>query len=89
MTSWGPLGNTPYYFLAPPTYREQRLCSYIRRAHRRGRRLDEILADPYIRRCGPPDLVWQTFRDTRLIELIEADMCETFERARQALSNGR
>lgn len=89
MTSWGPLRRTPYYFfLAQPSFREQRLCSYIRRAHRAGRSLDEILDDPYVQRHGPSDLVWQTFRDTRLIELIGKDMCDTFERARQAVADG-
>lgn len=87
MANWGPLRRTPYYFLGRPSFREERLCAYIRRAHRDGRHLDEILDDPYVRRCGSPNLVWQTFRDTRLIELIEADMCDTFERARQAVSN--
>lgn len=87
MAGWGPLGRTPYYFLARPSFREERLCSYIRRAHRDGRHLDEILDDAYVRRCGSPDLVWQTFRDTQLIQLIEADMCNTFERARRAVSN--
>ena len=88
MTSWGPLRSTPYYFLAQPSFREERLCSYIRRAHRQGRHLDEILDDPFVRRYGSPNLVWQTFRDTRLIALIEADMCDTFERARRSISNG-
>ena len=87
MTSWAPLGRTPYYFLGRRRFREERLLSYIRRQHRRGRHLAEILDDPYVRRCGSPHLVRQTFRDTSLIELLEMDVRDAFERSAQALSN--
>jgi hypothetical protein len=87
MATWGPLGRTPYYFLGRRPFRQERLLSYIRRQHRRGRHLDEILDDPYVRRCGAPDLVSQTLRDTSLIELLGMDVRDAFERAEQALSD--
>ena len=87
MASWGPLGRTPYFFSARRSFREERLLSYIRREHRRGRRLGEILDDPYVRRCGSREFVWATVRDTRLLELLEADVRESFTRATAALSS--
>jgi hypothetical protein len=78
MASSGWLDRTPYYFLSRRSFREERVLSYIRREHRRGRHLAAILDDPYLRRCGSPELVWATIRDTRLIELLEADIRERF-----------
>ena len=86
MASWGPLGSTPYFFSARRPFREERLVSYIRREHRRGRRLGEILEDAYVRRCGSREFVWATLRHTSLIELLEADVREAFERASAALT---
>jgi hypothetical protein len=87
MASWGPLGHTPYYFLSRRSFREERLLSYIRREHRRGRHFAEILDDQYVSRCGSPEFVSATVRNTRLIELLETDIREEFERARQAVSS--
>jgi hypothetical protein len=87
MANAGPLGRTPYFFSARRPFREERLLSYIRREHRRGRHLGEILDDAYVGRCGSREFVWATLRDTSLIELLEADGREAFERAAEALSN--
>jgi hypothetical protein len=82
-----PLTRTPYFFVGGRPFREERLLSYIRREHRRGRHLGEILDDVYVRRCGSREFVWATIRHTSLIELLEADVREAFERATEALSN--
>jgi hypothetical protein len=82
-----PLARTPYFFAGARPFREERLVSYIRREHRRGRHLAEILDDPYVARCGSREFVWATLRHTSLIELLEADVREAFERATEALSN--
>jgi hypothetical protein len=87
MANWGPLGGTPYFFSARRSFREERLLSYIRREHRRGRHLREILDDHYVRRCGSREFLWATVRNTSLIELLEADVREAFARATAALSN--
>jgi hypothetical protein len=87
MANSGPLGRTPYFFSARRPFQEERLLSYIRREHRRGRHLGEILEDVYVRRCGSPGFVWATLRDTSLIELLEADVREAFARATEELSN--
>jgi hypothetical protein len=82
-----PLERTPYSFAGRRPFREERLVSYIRREHRRGRHLGEILDDAYVGRCGSGEFVWATLRHTSLIELLEADVREAFERATEALSN--
>jgi hypothetical protein len=87
MASWGPLGRTPYFFSARRPFREERLLSYIRREHRRGRHLGEILDDAYVGRCGSREFVWATLRDTSLIELLETDVREAIQRESAALSN--
>ena len=82
-----PLAGTPYFFAGARPFREDRLVSYIRREHRRGRHLSEILDDAYVHRCGSKSFVWATLRHTSLIELLEADVRESFERATDTLSN--
>ena len=85
MTNGSPLRQTPYYFLAPRRFREERVLSYIRQQHRLGRHLSEIIDDPYIARIGSRELVWETLRDTPLIQLLAADIREEFERERRTL----
>jgi hypothetical protein len=87
MASGGLLGRTPYFFSARRPFREERLLSYIRSEHRRGRHLAEILEDPYVRRCGSREFVWATLRHTSLIELLETDVRESFARAAAALTH--
>ena len=87
MANWGPLGRTPYFFSARRPFREERLLSYIRREHRHGRHLGEILDDAYVRRCGSREFVWATLRDTPLIELLEQDVREAIQRESASLSN--
>ena len=68
-------------------FREELLVSYIRREHRRGRHLGEILDDPYVRECGSRTFLWETLRDTSLIELLDEDVRELFEREIADVSN--
>ena len=89
MADWGPLGRTPYFFSARRSFRQERLLSYIRREHRRGRHLDEILDDAYVRRCGSHELLWATLRESPLIELLEQDVREALQQARAALAPDR
>ncbi len=81
------LSRTPYFSFGRRPYREERLLSYIRRQHRRGRHLAEILDDPYVHRCGSRALVWATLRDTPLLSLLDADCREAIQRESEALSN--
>jgi hypothetical protein len=81
------LTGTPYFFAGHRPFRQARLVSYIRREHRRGRSLTEILDDRYVQRCGSREFVWQTIRDSALIQLLEQDVVEAIQRASDALSN--
>jgi hypothetical protein len=81
------LSGTPYFSFGRRRYRETRLLSYIRRQHRRGRHLAEILDDPYVRRYGSRALVWATLRDTSLLSLLEDDVRDAIQRESDALSN--
>jgi len=80
MAGWG-----PYFFNRRRQYREERLLSYIHREHRKGRHLAEILEDSYVKRCGSREFVWETLRDTPLIELLDGDVREAFEQASSTL----
>jgi hypothetical protein len=68
-------------------FREERLLSYIRREHKRGRHLGEILDDPYVHECGSREFVWRTLRDTSLIELLDDDVREAIQRESAEISN--
>lgn len=87
MADEDPLEGTPYFFVGRRPYREERLLSYIRREHRKGRHLGEILDDPYVQRCGSKDFVWKTLTDTSLVELLEQDVREELQRASADVSN--
>jgi len=82
MARWG-----PYFFSGRRRFREERLLSYIHREHRRGRHLTEIVDDPYVRRCGSPEFVWATLRDTFLIDLLDEDVREAIQRESAEASN--
>jgi hypothetical protein len=82
VAKWG-----PYFFGRRRRYREERLLSYIRREHRRGRHLAEILEDPYVSRCGSREFVWETLRDTSLIELLDKDVRDAIQRESADVSN--
>jgi hypothetical protein len=50
----GAFVRNPFSFLFARSSQEDRLAAYVIREHERGRALDEILNDPYVRnRCTP------------------------------------
>ncbi len=76
------LSGTPYFFAARRSFQEAELLSYIRREHRRGRHLGEIIDDPYVHKLGSREFLWATLRDTPLIELLDDDVREAIENSR-------
>lgn len=82
MAKWG-----PYFFSGRRRFREERLLAYIHREHEKGRHLTDILEDPYVKRCGSREFVWETLRDTPLIELLGADVRESIQRGSLDSSN--
>jgi hypothetical protein len=69
-------GGNPYMFLGRRPFREERLRSYIVREHRAGRTVSEIMADPYVRRCGSESFSWKVLEDRRTIEALERNVRE-------------
>jgi hypothetical protein len=47
--------QNPFSFLFARSKREEYLAQYVVREHGRGRQLEEILADPYIRNRSTPE----------------------------------
>ncbi len=76
MAAAGPLASTPYFHFDRRPFREERVAAYIRREHGRGRHLTDVLADPYVRRCGGPSVVWTALRREGLIDALARDACE-------------
>ena len=74
------LEGTPYFFAGRRSFKEAELLSYIRREHRKGRHLGEIIEDPFVHSLGTSNFVWATLRDTSLIELLDEDVREAIQR---------
>jgi hypothetical protein len=70
-----PLARTPYFFIGPRPYREAELAAYIRREHRRGRHLTDILDDPYLDRRSEA-LVRAVLRHPSLIRALREDVVD-------------
>ena len=64
----------PYFFVRGRPFREDRLRGYIVSQHRLGRRLGEILDDPYVGRCGGRSLAWRVICQPETIAALEADV---------------
>jgi hypothetical protein len=49
--------RSPFSFLFARSSKEDRLAAYVVREHERGRTLDDVLDDPYVRnRCTPSEI---------------------------------
>ena len=48
-------GRNPFAFLFVSTRREQCLAQYVLREYARGRPLNDVLADPYVRNRSTPE----------------------------------
>jgi hypothetical protein len=53
----GAFVRNPFSFLFARTSQEDRLAAYLIREHARGRSLDEVLDDPYVRNRATPQQV--------------------------------
>jgi hypothetical protein len=75
--------RNPFSFLFTRSSKEERIAAYIIREHGRGRRLNEILEDPYVRnRASEREIARLLERP----ELIEALGRGTVTEAKQELS---
>jgi len=83
----GKLANVfrnPFSFLFARSSQEDRVAAYVIREHERGRSLEEILDDPYVRNRLTPA---QQARLLDRADIIRAVGDDTVESARGALPN--
>ena len=73
--------RNPFSFLFAASSKEQRIAAYVIREHDRGRRLDEIVDDPYVRnRVTQAELARLLARPEVIEALGHATVAETQER---------
>lgn len=70
---------SPFSCFGPRPFREEHLRAYIVREHRAGRSLGDILADPYVRRLGPPTFCWRVAVSPRTLVALRSDTVEQIE----------
>ena len=75
--------RNPFSFLFARSTKEERVAAYVIREHERGRSLDDILNDPYVRNRLTPS---QQSRLLDRADIIRAVGDDTVEAARQSLS---
>jgi hypothetical protein len=84
-----PWRGNPYYLFARRPFREARLRAYIVREHRRGRPVVEIIADPYVRRCGSERFCWAVLQDPRTVEALHRNDVVALSRSSEELEHDR
>jgi hypothetical protein len=65
----GFLGN-PFSFLFARSSKDERIAAYVIREHDRGRRLDEIIDDPYIHNRATPRELARVLERPEVIEAL-------------------
>jgi hypothetical protein len=66
--------RSPFSFLFASSRKEERIAEYVIREHRRGRSLEDILDDPYVKnRCTPSEIARLLDRP-ELIRALGEDM---------------
>ena len=78
--------GSPYFEFGPRPFREARVRSYIVREHRAGRRLSEILDDPYVVRCASPSFAWRVLEDPRTLAALRRNDAEAATRFAEQLA---
>jgi hypothetical protein len=77
--------RNPFSFLFTRSSQEERVAAYVIREHERGRSLDEILEDPYVRNRLTPT---QRSRLLDRPDIIRAVGDDTVEATRSSLPTG-
>ncbi len=75
-----------FSFLGARSTQEERVAAYLIREHNRGRTLDDILGDPYVRNRLSPHEIARLLDRSDVIKAIGDDMTEA---AKQDLSQGQ
>jgi len=75
--------RNPFSFLFARSSKEERVAAYVIREHERGRSLEEILEDPYVRnRLTPPQRARLLDRE----DIIRAVGSDTVHSARESIA---
>jgi hypothetical protein len=72
-----------FSFLGTRSTQEERVAAYVIREHDRGRRLDEILDDPYVRNRLTPQQVARLLDRSDVIKSIGDDLARAAKSAAQ------
>jgi hypothetical protein len=62
--------RNPFSFLFTRSSQEDRLAAYVIREHQRGRALDDILADPYVRNRAHPQEISRVLDRPEVIRAV-------------------
>jgi hypothetical protein len=73
------LFRNPFSFLGARSQNEQRMAAYIIREHGRGRSLEEILDDPYIRNRAEGQSLGRVLERPEVIHAIGEDVVRSVE----------
>jgi hypothetical protein len=73
----------PFSFLFAPSRRDEYLAEYVIREHARGRPLEDVLADPYVRNRTTPE---QRARLLDRPDLVEAIGDHTVDELKRSLA---
>lgn len=74
-------GRSPFRFLFGGSRREDFLARYVLREHARGRRLAEILEDPYVRNWSTPEERSRLLDVPELVAALNENALEDLRRA--------
>ena len=69
--------RNPFSFLFTRSSQEERVAAYVIREHERGRALEEILVDPYIRNRLTPQQQARLLDRTDIIRAVGGDAVES------------
>jgi len=73
------LFRNPFSFMTTRSQSEERLAAYIIREHGRGRPLDEILEDPYVRNHAEGQVLGRVFERPEVIHAIGEDAARSVQ----------
>jgi hypothetical protein len=71
-----------FSFLGTPGRNEQRIATYVIREHKRGRALDEILGDPYVRNRCSPEQIERLLERPEVVQAVGDDLVAATRSAR-------
>jgi hypothetical protein len=76
--------RNPFSFLFATSKKEERIVQYIIREHDRGRSLNDILEDPFIRNRCTKDEIGRLLERPELIKALGEDIVESARAGRPA-----